>query len=433
MPYNKSPLTRPISAAGGGGETTAATIAGAKNLIGTTDQVVVTNGVGVLVGSSNATVSLPQSIATTSSPSFAELTLADNLISNTNGKGITFKRGAALLDSGASAVTLTGDLAISGVLTLPNTPLAVASGGSGATSDATAPWALKGSNTDITSANSMTSASSLATVGTITSGVWNGTSIGTAYLPANQTQLTSAANLVTVGTLTSGSLGSGFTTVAAGRGGTGFGSYAVGDLLSADTTSTLSKIAAVTSGRVLLSQGANTQPAWSTLSGAGIAASGANSDITSANSMTSASSLATVGTITSGTWTATAVAVANGGTGATTAAAARTNLGVEVFESTQQTITTAGALTLAHGLGRVPKEVWANFVCLTAEAGYSIGDVVVNPGYNINGSRGFSCVVDSTNLNIRYGSQTPLQLLNKTTGTVAIMTSANWAAVFYAR
>lgn len=38
--------------------------------------------------------------------------------------------------------------------------------------------------------------------------------------------------------------------------------------------------------------------------------------------------IATVGTITSGTWTGTPVAVANGGTGATTAATARNNLGI---------------------------------------------------------------------------------------------------------
>ena len=40
------------------------------------------------------------------------------------------------------------------------------------------------------------------------------------------------------------------------------------------------------------------------------------------------SSLATVGTITSGTWTATDIGVSHGGTGASTASAARANLGV---------------------------------------------------------------------------------------------------------
>ena len=46
------------------------------------------------------------------------------------------------------------------------------------------------------------------------------------------------------------------------------------------------------------------------------------------NAVTSASSLATVGTVTGGTWAATDVAIAHGGTGASTAAAALSNLGL---------------------------------------------------------------------------------------------------------
>lgn len=48
--------------------------------------------------------------------------------------------------------------------------------------------------------------------------------------------------------------------------------------------------------------GTGSATAGGALTNLGAAASGANSDITSANSMTSASSLATVGTVTSGTW-----------------------------------------------------------------------------------------------------------------------------------
>lgn len=52
-------------------------------------------------------------------------------------------------------------------------------------------------------------------------------------------------------------------TLPAGNGGTGFASFAVGDLLYADTTSTWAKLAAVASGSVLTSAGTNTAPAWS--------------------------------------------------------------------------------------------------------------------------------------------------------------------------
>lgn len=46
-------------------------------------------------------------------------------------------------------------------------------------------------------------------------------------------------------------------------GGTGQSSYLVGDLLYAATTTTLAKLAAVISGKVLVSAGTNTAPAWS--------------------------------------------------------------------------------------------------------------------------------------------------------------------------
>ena len=63
--------------------------------------------------------------------------------------------------------------------------------------------------------------------------------------------------------------------------------------------------------------------------------------------LTSLSNLATVGTITSGTWSGTSIAVANGGTGATSAATAVTNLGfststyIAAAKTTAQTCSTA--------------------------------------------------------------------------------------------
>lgn len=71
----------------------------------------------------------------------------------------------------------------------------------------------------------------ITTLGTISTGTWNGTAIGATY------------------------------------GGTGQTTYAVGDLLSANTTSTLSRVAAVASGSVLKSAGVNTLPVWGTLAG----------------------------------------------------------------------------------------------------------------------------------------------------------------------
>ena len=51
-------------------------------------------------------------------------------------------------------------------------------------------------------------------------------------------------------------------TLIAANGGTGFASYAVGDLLYADTTTTLAKLADVATGNALISGGVSTAPSW---------------------------------------------------------------------------------------------------------------------------------------------------------------------------
>jgi len=51
-------------------------------------------------------------------------------------------------------------------------------------------------------------------------------------------------------------------TLIAVNGGTGFASYAIGDLLYADTTTTLAKLPDVATGNALISGGVNTAPSW---------------------------------------------------------------------------------------------------------------------------------------------------------------------------
>lgn len=105
---------------------------------------------------------------------------------------------------------------------------------------------------------------------------------------------------------------------------------------------------------------------------------------------------------------------------------------VKAFESAQQTITAAGALTLAHGLGVSPKLYMAVIINQTAELGYSIGDeVLVNPSTHGSSaeSRGLSLVPDATNINVRYAAGTVMDIINKTTGAVGGITSANWKLV----
>src|SRR5260221_13327427 len=78
------------------------------------------------------------------------------------------------------------------------------------------------------------------------------------------------------------------------------------------------------------------------------------------------------------------------------------------YDSGDQTITSGGALTLAHGLGATPKIIQALLHCSTAEAGYTAGDFLfINPdiqGTQNPSGRGAFVVPDATNLNIRFGS-----------------------------
>lgn len=109
------------------------------------------------------------------------------------------------------------------------------------------------------------------------------------------------------------------------------------------------------------------------------------------------------------------------------------------FTSSDQTITAAGALTIAHGLGYVPGEVWSQLVCQADEAGYTAGQVV-----SVGGSQtvsviavqndGFSSIVDSTNLTIRYGSDaSTFTIPHATTGAATAITNSKWKCRFFAR
>lgn len=133
--------------------------------------------------------------------------------------------------------------------------------------------------------------------------------------------------------------------------------------------------------------------------------------------------LATDAEFVTGTDTARAVTPAN----------VRNGIGFsKVFTSTDQTITAAGSLTIAHGLATTPLFVQCFLVCQTGELGYTAGDIVVvsNHLQNAGGSgvsRGQSIVPDGTNLNIRYANNAnTYDMINKTTGAVASITNANW-------
>lgn len=107
------------------------------------------------------------------------------------------------------------------------------------------------------------------------------------------------------------------------------------------------------------------------------------------------------------------------------------------FESAEQTITAAGSLTIAHGLGVKPKLIQCFLVCKTANLNYSVNDeVLINPHFNERnaaGTQGMALVSDATNINVRYGDQANIfALINKTTGAGADITAGSWRMVLRA-
>ncbi len=104
--------------------------------------------------------------------------------------------------------------------------------------------------------------------------------------------------------------------------------------------------------------------------------------------------------------------------------------GYSTFISAEQTLSTAGSFTLAHSLSGKPQIVQIYLRCKTAELNYSIGDEVLYDAFDHGAaSRGFQTVPDATNVVIRQGSATTINLLNKTTGAEATITYGNWKMV----
>lgn len=101
------------------------------------------------------------------------------------------------------------------------------------------------------------------------------------------------------------------------------------------------------------------------------------------------------------------------------------------FTSSGQTITTAGLLTLAHGLGAVPRHITMWIVCTDAggDVGYSQNDkvmvTVVSSSSALN--RYNSVYVDSTNVYVRFDSASGAFIIgNKGTGVAGVITDSKW-------
>lgn len=98
------------------------------------------------------------------------------------------------------------------------------------------------------------------------------------------------------------------------------------------------------------------------------------------------------------------------------------------------TLPAAGAATNSvHGLASAPTFVTGCLVCVTADAGYSIGDAVnldavavtgISGSYNYAGGYFFS--YDGTNVTLTANDATTRSILHKTNGSQQTFTAANW-------
>lgn len=104
------------------------------------------------------------------------------------------------------------------------------------------------------------------------------------------------------------------------------------------------------------------------------------------------------------------------------------------FTSADQTITSAGLLTLAHGMGTAPLFVQLRLKNISTEAGWSAGDefIINNNQQDPGGAAGRGCAVyfDATNVYVRFASDpNAFAAINKTTGGNTALTNSKWSLV----
>jgi hypothetical protein len=260
---------------------------GSGALVFATSPTLVTPSIGVATGTSFNSItglsSTTPSANGTAAVGTATTTARADHVHPTTGLGLTASglnqfasTTSAQLAGVISDETGSGALVFATSPTLVTPTLGVASATTINKVTITAP--ATGSTLTIANGKTLTASNTLTFNGTDASTVAFGTGGTVAY-----TNVATLSSLSSIGTVTTGTWNA--TAIGAVYGGTGLTSYTTGDIIIASATNTLSKLAAVTSGYVLTSNGAGTAPSWQVASGGGVSTSG-GSTITVASGTT---------------------------------------------------------------------------------------------------------------------------------------------------
>lgn len=224
------------------------------------------------------TFTLSQDIQSSASPTFAAATLTGDLAVNgaditttSTGTATVFNTNATTLNVGQAATTVsigatTGTATIRNANTDISGDLAV--NGGDLTTSATTFNLINATATTLNIGQAATSVSLGASTGTTT--VNNDISVasgkvykidGTSVLSASTLGSgVTSSSLTSVGTISTGTWSA--TEIAATKGGTGQTGYTIGDILYANTTTTLAKLADADTGNVLISGGVGSVPSY---------------------------------------------------------------------------------------------------------------------------------------------------------------------------
>jgi len=112
--------------------------------------------------------------------------------------------------------------------------------------------------------------------------------------------------------------------------------------------------------------------------------------------------------------------------------------GLTVTQANQTPLPTlvSTLMSFTHGLGAIPFSAELELVCLTAEAGFTIGDTISNACVNPASGLVVTPIITktATTAEARTGTNTgTFYITNKTTGGQVVPTAANWAWRFKVR